>query len=87
MSDDAAPQEGAGEPTFRRFEYADGKSSKFWEVAVCGTEQVVRYGRLGAKGQRKAKAFPSEAAARASAEKLIAQKTGKGYEETPRSSP
>jgi predicted DNA-binding WGR domain protein len=42
----------------------------------------VRYGRIGSDGRSQTKSFPSEAAMQASADKLISQKTGKGYEET-----
>jgi DNA ligase-1 len=76
---------GAGAPTkgsARSFEFVDGKSSKFWEISVSGSEVTVRYGRIGTPGQSQTKSFPSEAAAQAHAEKLIAEKTGKGYVET-----
>lgn len=65
----------------RRFEFADGTSSKFWEVAVQGCEVTVRFGRIGTAGQTKTKTFASEAAATQEAAKLIAEKTGKGYHE------
>lgn len=32
---------------FRRFEFVDEKSSKFWEVRVIGTTVDVRYGKIG----------------------------------------
>ena len=66
----------------RRFELDDGSAQKFWEVAVEGSEVVVRYGRLGSQGQRNAKSFPDVAAARKHVDKLIEEKTGKGYTET-----
>lgn len=65
----------------RTFEFDDGKSSKFWEVAIDGTDVTVRYGRIGSDGQRKTKSFADAAAANAHLEKLIGQKTSKGYEE------
>jgi DNA ligase-1 len=65
----------------RRFEFAEGGSSKFWEVSTQGKEVTVRYGRIGAQGQSVVKAFPDEAAAAAHVEKLIGEKTGKGYQE------
>lgn len=68
----------------RYFEFVDGKSSKFWEVSVAGCEATVRYGRIGTNGQSKTKTFGSEEAAQTHAEKLIGQKTGKGYEESAR---
>ena len=66
----------------RHFEYSDEKSSKFWEIAYYDTRVTVRYGKLGANGQTKTKTFPEAAKATAYAEKLIEEKTGKGYEET-----
>lgn len=65
----------------RRFEFADGSSDKFWEIEVAGAEVTVRYGRIGANGQINTKAFPDEAAAVKHANKLIAEKTEKGYRE------
>ncbi len=68
----------------RYFELEDDKSSKFWEVAVDGTEVTVRYGRIGANGTTKVKEFDDGSKAQQHADKLIDQKTGKGYEETTR---
>ncbi|MCB9686452.1 MAG: WGR domain-containing protein [Alphaproteobacteria bacterium] len=65
----------------RRFEYVDDKSSKFWEITVEGSGFTVRYGRIGANGQTQEKSFPTAAKAQAEADKLIAEKTGKGYAE------
>lgn len=75
----AAPPTGDGD--VRYFEFVSGTSSKFWEITQNGTEHTVRYGRIGAKGATKTKTFGDEATMQASAEKLIAQKLGKGYEE------
>ena len=63
----------------RRFEFAEGTSSKFWEISAQGKEVTVRYGRIGSEGQSNVKSFPNEAAAAAHVEKLIREKTGKGY--------
>lgn len=65
----------------RRFELAEGKSSKFWEVAVEGASLTVRFGRIGTTGQEKTKPFASPAAAQKENDKLIAEKVGKGYTE------
>jgi DNA ligase 1 len=65
----------------RYFEFDDGKSQKFWEITHSATEVTVRYGRLGTAGQTKTKAFADAAAAARHCEKLIAEKTGKGYAE------
>ncbi|HVY49094.1 MAG TPA: WGR domain-containing protein, partial [Minicystis sp.] len=65
----------------RRFEMNDGGASKFWEVDVDGSAVVVRFGRIGAAGQRKEKTLATAEAARAEAEKLVREKLGKGYVE------
>jgi predicted DNA-binding WGR domain protein len=72
------PSDGA----FRRFEFNDGKSSKFWSIRIIGTEVEVRYGRIGTDGQSQVKAFDSSVAAEKHAGKLIVEKTGKGYRES-----
>ena len=65
----------------RRFELVEGSSSKFWAIAVDGNSHTVSYGRIGTKGQTKTKSFADGAAATKDAEKLIGQKTRKGYKE------
>ncbi len=65
----------------RHFEFVEGKSSKFWEVWVEGTEMYTQYGRIGSDGQKTVKSYGDEAAARKAADKLVAEKTGKGYVE------
>ncbi len=54
--------------------------TKFWEISVAGTSHTVRYGKLGANGASKTKSFDDAEAAQRDADKLIRQKTGKGYE-------
>ncbi len=63
----------------RRFEYSDGKSNKFWEIAVDGVAHTVTYGRIGTAGTTKTKEFASAQAAEADAEKLVTDKVRKGY--------
>ena len=65
----------------RRFELVDGKSNKFWEIDREGTSYTVRYGRIGTSGQTTNKSFGDEAAAQGAYEKVIKEKTGKGYVE------
>src|SRR5262249_52788640 len=65
----------------RHFEFVEGRSSKFWEVWVQGNEMRTRYGRIGSGGQVTIKDYPDEAAARKAMDRLIAEKTGKGYVE------
>lgn len=66
----------------RRFELVEGTSSKFWEVAVAGSDVTVRFGRIGTNGQAKTKSFASAAAAQAEHDALVKEKTGKGYRES-----
>lgn len=65
----------------RYFEFVEGNSSKFWEIKVVANEVIVRFGRIGAEGQVKPKAFPSESAAMQYAHDLIEEKEEKGYQE------
>lgn len=66
----------------RVFVFQDFKSQKFWSVEVQGTDVVVNYGKLGTEGQTQIKNFASEEEAVKAADKLIAEKTKKGYVET-----
>lgn len=65
----------------RYFEFHDEKSDKFWEISADETNVTVRYGRVGTQGQTQVKSFPDAAAARKHANKLVDEKTGKGYVE------
>jgi uncharacterized protein (TIGR02996 family) len=66
----------------RTFEYTDDSSHKFWHIELVGARTVVSFGRVGTKGQTKAKDFPDAAAAQREFDKLIAEKLAKGYRET-----
>ena len=66
----------------RYFEFIEGSSSKFWEISTSGKDVTVRFGRIGTNGQTQTKSFSDADAATKHAEKLIAEKTGKGYKET-----
>ncbi len=65
----------------RRFEFSDSTSNKFWEVDVKGKTLNVTFGKIGTKGQSKPKDFATPVKAKAEMEKLIKEKTGKGYVE------
>jgi len=65
----------------RRFEFSDSTSNKFWEVDVKGKTLNVTFGKIGTKGQSKPKDFATPEKANAEMEKLIKEKTGKGYVE------
>ncbi len=63
----------------QRYELVEGTSSKFWEVEVKGSDLTVNYGRIGTAGQSKTKSFGDAAAAQKEMDKLVREKTGKGY--------
>lgn len=65
----------------RKFELVEGTSSKFWEIWIEGTEVRTRYGRIGAAGQTTIKDEGDAAKAGKLYEKLIVEKTKKGYVE------
>lgn len=72
----------------RRFEFVGEdpqrhvSSSKFWEVTVTGTTVTVHFGKIGAEhGQTSEKEFATAAEAQAHADKLVTEKTKKGYVE------
>ena len=68
--------------TFTKFfDYKDDKSAKFWEVTQAGSTVTVRYGKTGTNGQTQEKVFADTAAAIKHVEKIISEKTGKGYVE------
>ena len=73
-----APATGGGQ---RYFEFVDGASSKFWEVSVAGSDLTTRWGKIGSEGQSKTKTFADPGKAQAEADKLIEEKTEKGYVE------
>jgi uncharacterized protein (TIGR02996 family) len=66
----------------RSFQFSDAKSHKFWTIDVQGSAFTVTYGKVGTAGQTQTKTFPSAEKAQAEADKLIREKTGKGYRET-----
>ncbi|MBK7053084.1 MAG: WGR domain-containing protein [Rhodoferax sp.] len=63
----------------QRYEVVEGVSSKFWEVEVSGADLTVGFGRIGTAGQSKTKSLGDAAAAIKERDKLIKEKTGKGY--------
>lgn len=60
-------------------ELKDGRSQKFWEITLAGESHTVRFGRIGTAGQSRTKSFGDVAAAAKDYERLIREKTGKGY--------
>lgn len=77
----AVPISGGGNSKPRYFEFVEGNSSKFWEVAQSGNNMTTRWGRIGSTGQSKMKTFADERAATDAIAVLIGQKTDEGYEE------
>jgi len=65
----------------RYFEFVDGSSSKFWEIQMEGTSFTTRYGKIGTDGQISMKEWDSEDKAQKEYDKLVAEKTKKGYAE------
>ncbi len=66
----------------RTFQYSDAKSHKFWNIEVSGNGFTVIYGKIGTAGQTQTKTLPNAQKAQAEADKLIKEKTKKGYVET-----
>jgi len=64
---------------FRRLTFIDENSNKFWEVAIDGHKLVIRYGKIGTKGQVQVKTFADFATADKEKEKLTKEKLNKGY--------
>ncbi len=81
--DDEDDDEGEGEGAegARRFEFQEGTSSKFWEIALEGESFTVRYGRTGTDGVSQTKDFDSEEKCEKEYNKLIQEKLKKGYSE------
>ncbi len=63
------------------FIYKDEKSQKFWNIEQNENCYTVVYGRLGTDGQTQTKEFPDQATCEKEVNKLISQKTKKGYVE------
>ena len=61
------------------YELTDDKSAKFWEVEQKGSAVHLRWGKIGTNGQSKVKELDSKEDATKEIEKLIHQKTKKGY--------
>jgi DNA ligase-1 len=69
------------QPMKRRFEFVEGNSAKFWEISTNGADVSVTFGRLGTNGQTQTKTLPDAEAAAKHVDKLIGEKTKKGYQE------
>lgn len=67
--------------TKRYFEFVEGSSSKFWEVWTEGANVKTRYGRIGSSGKITEKNEGDAPGAQMAFERLVAEKTKKGYRE------
>ncbi|MCE9554681.1 MAG: DNA ligase [Planctomycetes bacterium] len=65
----------------RHFEFVEGNSAKFWEVSTSGKDVTIWFGRIGTDGQTQTKTFDDPVAAQKHADKMVQQKTRKGYQE------
>ena len=65
----------------REFHFVSGNSSKFWAIELSGSSFDVNYGKLGTNGRTQTKEFASGVKAKEAYEKLITEKSKKGYVE------
>ncbi|MDI1442980.1 DUF4132 domain-containing protein [Polyangium sp. 6x1] len=65
----------------RRFEFIEGSSKKFWQIERDGSQLSIQWGKIGSAGQSQIKDFPTDPKAQAEHDKLVAEKTKKGYVE------
>jgi uncharacterized protein (TIGR02996 family) len=65
----------------RYFEFSEGTSNKFWEIWREGVSVFTRFGKIGAAGQVTVKKLGSDADAKTTHDKLVGEKTKKGYVE------
>lgn len=63
----------------RYFEFKDDKSAKFWEIKQEQNNLQIRWGKIGTNGQSQTKEFESDSKAQLAYDKLVKEKTGKGY--------
>jgi predicted DNA-binding WGR domain protein len=68
-----------GQAHMARYEFHEGTSNKFWQIDLDGTSFTTTFGKVGTSGQSSTKSFDSEAKANAEHDKLVREKTGKGY--------
>lgn len=63
----------------RHLTFSDGSSHKFWKIELDGSSHTVSFGKIGTAGQTQTKDFKSDDEARKAFDKLVAEKTKKGY--------
>ena len=69
------------ENNLRYFINQDGDANKFWQIEVDGKTFTATFGKIGTNGRETVKKFASEEECKKEADKLIAQKVKKGYNE------
>lgn len=65
----------------REFHFSEGSSNKFWSIELQELSFIVHYGKIGTQGQSQEKVFATAELAVKEHDKLIAEKTKKGYVE------
>jgi superfamily I DNA and/or RNA helicase/predicted DNA-binding WGR domain protein len=65
--------------SFKRLTCTEDGSNKFWEAAIDINKMIVRFGKIGTKGQTQVKTFKDYEQANKEMEKLVREKVGKGY--------
>jgi predicted DNA-binding WGR domain protein len=64
---------------FERLTFTDATSNKFWEAGTQESKLIVRFGRIGTKGQVQVKTFTSTELATKEKEEMVLEKISKGY--------
>ncbi|WP_245910883.1 AAA domain-containing protein [Nonlabens arenilitoris] len=72
-------QQPQGNLTFKRYEFVEGSSNKYWEIAIDGFDIITRYGRIGNKPQENRKSLDDQVSVLKEEMRLIGVKTRKGY--------
>ena len=73
------PVIGYEQAVFERLIYTDMGSNKFWESAIEDVKLIIRFGKIGTKGQVNIKTFSSQELAKKEREKVVKEKLNKGY--------
>lgn len=60
--------------------FNDGKSHKFWQIVLSGTDLKITWGKIGTDGRTQVKSFDSQFDAKSAMDKLINEKLKKGYQ-------
>jgi len=64
---------------FERYEFIEGTSNKYWQIAITDTTVIVQYGRIGGLPQANVKTFPSFEEALNEKNDMARKKLNKGY--------